>query len=95
MDSTHHNGMRPIGHLILGQLLVGRLDDVAAMELNIERSEVGVESGILDRHQVSHLPRFVVVAMPETRRRDEGASCLPRDSDWIDQIPLTIDPFTD
>ena len=47
------------------------------MKTDVERSQVGVEPGVLDREQAGGGARLIVVAVPHPRRRHEGATGLP------------------
>ena len=61
-------------------------------EVDVEGPQVGVQSGVLDRHQVGRGARLVVVAVPEAQRGLERRTRLSVGALAIDDVALAVEP---
>lgn len=63
--------------------------------MDIEGTQVGMQSGVLDRHQIGRFTRFVMVRVPIAGWGDERTAGLPRDFDGIDKVAIGVGFFAD
>src|SRR5208337_5363239 len=68
---------------------------VRVVEPDVERPQIGMQAGVLDRDQVRRRPRFVIVRVPEARRRDERRSRLPVGPLRADDLPVVVEVASD
>ena len=60
-------------------------------EVDVQGPQVGVEPGVLDRHQVGRVARFIVVRVPEPGRCHERRARLPVGALTVGDVPLVVE----